>query len=303
MLSCRVKYRVDAYVRGPTPVADLHSKILDARPPLLGVQILSISCSFWEILAKSYVGAPPGELAPPPGGNPRSATGHPIKESPESATVHAMLKTGNVFFKHKCHTHTFFFAMKSISTIFWFDAARRCDRHEKRCRRWSRWTRIAVTSVGGPRRSAPAPGSSGCPRHRRAVPRASHCTSTPRGYSAARPPLPSPPTRSRSCPRRLPGWRPGWRCWGRWRDAGPGGNTCPCTTVSVRCRGSVRGPWTRRLTSLSFQSPGPQTGRYIQNPTLPWTVDQFHSSETARLAHNPTWTAVPFQSPRPVAVL
>ena len=41
-------------------------------PP--GVQILSISCSFWENLAKSYVGAPTGELAPPPWGNPRSAT-------------------------------------------------------------------------------------------------------------------------------------------------------------------------------------------------------------------------------------
>ena len=34
-------------------VADLYSKILDAP----GVQILSISCSFWEYLAKSY--APP----------------------------------------------------------------------------------------------------------------------------------------------------------------------------------------------------------------------------------------------------
>ena len=44
------------------------------RPPP-GVQILSISCSFWENLAKSYVGAPPGELAPPPRGNPGSATG------------------------------------------------------------------------------------------------------------------------------------------------------------------------------------------------------------------------------------
>ena len=43
------------------------------RAPL-GVQILSISCSFWENLAKSYVGAPPGELAPPPRGNPGSAT-------------------------------------------------------------------------------------------------------------------------------------------------------------------------------------------------------------------------------------
>ena len=47
-------------------VADLHSKILDTRPP--GVQIPSISCSFGENLAKSYVGAPPGELAPPPWG-------------------------------------------------------------------------------------------------------------------------------------------------------------------------------------------------------------------------------------------
>ena len=55
-------------------MANLHSKILDARPPL-GVQILSISCSFWGNLAKSYVGAPPGELAPPPRGNPGSATG------------------------------------------------------------------------------------------------------------------------------------------------------------------------------------------------------------------------------------
>ena len=43
-------------------------------PP--GVQILTISCSFWEILAKSYVGAPPPsrELASPPRGNPGSAT-------------------------------------------------------------------------------------------------------------------------------------------------------------------------------------------------------------------------------------
>ena len=42
----------------------------------LRAQILSISCSFWEILAKSYVGVPPppGELAPPPRGNPGSAT-------------------------------------------------------------------------------------------------------------------------------------------------------------------------------------------------------------------------------------
>ena len=43
-------------------------------PPPLGVQILSISCSFWENLAKWYVGAPPWELAPPPRGNPGFAT-------------------------------------------------------------------------------------------------------------------------------------------------------------------------------------------------------------------------------------
>ena len=42
--------------------------------PPLGVQILSISCSFSVNLAISYVGAPPGELAPPPRGNPGSAT-------------------------------------------------------------------------------------------------------------------------------------------------------------------------------------------------------------------------------------
>ena len=36
-------------------MADLDSKILDIPQE---VQILSISCSFWENLAKSYVGAP-----------------------------------------------------------------------------------------------------------------------------------------------------------------------------------------------------------------------------------------------------
>ena len=58
----------------PNAVADLRGGAGDAPPPP-GVQILSISCSFWEILAKLYVGAPPpGELAPPPRGNPGSAT-------------------------------------------------------------------------------------------------------------------------------------------------------------------------------------------------------------------------------------
>ena len=45
----------------------------EARAPL-GTQILSISCSFREILAKSYVGAPLGSWCPPPPwGNPGSA--------------------------------------------------------------------------------------------------------------------------------------------------------------------------------------------------------------------------------------
>ena len=40
------------------PVADVHSKILDAPPPPGGPNSF-ISCGFWEFLAKSYVGAPP----------------------------------------------------------------------------------------------------------------------------------------------------------------------------------------------------------------------------------------------------
>ena len=40
------------------PVAELRGA-RGTRPPTRGwVQILSISCSFWEILAKSYVGTP-----------------------------------------------------------------------------------------------------------------------------------------------------------------------------------------------------------------------------------------------------
>ena len=41
---------------------------------LLGIKIPSISLSFGENLAKSYAGAPPGELAPAPRGIPGSAT-------------------------------------------------------------------------------------------------------------------------------------------------------------------------------------------------------------------------------------
>ena len=56
-------------------VADLRGGVRDARPPLC-VQILSISCSFWENLAKLRVHAPPleGSRPPPPWGNPGSVT-------------------------------------------------------------------------------------------------------------------------------------------------------------------------------------------------------------------------------------
>ena len=43
------------------------------RTPL-GAQILSILCSFWENLAKSYVCAPPWGVGAPPRGNPGSAS-------------------------------------------------------------------------------------------------------------------------------------------------------------------------------------------------------------------------------------
>ena len=43
------------------------------RAPPLRPKIFSISCSFSQNLAKSYVGAPPRRLAPPPTGNPGSA--------------------------------------------------------------------------------------------------------------------------------------------------------------------------------------------------------------------------------------
>ena len=57
----------------PLTVADLRGGARDARTPP-GAQILSISCSFWGNMAKSYVGAPPpgswrpllGEILDPP---------------------------------------------------------------------------------------------------------------------------------------------------------------------------------------------------------------------------------------------
>ena len=51
------------------PVADLRGRL--RRDPLLA-KIFSISCSFSEILAKSYM-PPPAGLAPTPTGNPGSA--------------------------------------------------------------------------------------------------------------------------------------------------------------------------------------------------------------------------------------
>ena len=60
-------------------VADLHSKVLE--PPPAQSKFFQFHAVFGKNLAKSYVGAPPprpfpdGGLAPPPRGNPGSATG------------------------------------------------------------------------------------------------------------------------------------------------------------------------------------------------------------------------------------
>ena len=48
-----------------SPLADLGGGVRDARPPLC-IQILSISCSFWENWAKLCVHAPPLEGSRPP---------------------------------------------------------------------------------------------------------------------------------------------------------------------------------------------------------------------------------------------
>ena len=55
--SFSAKSMADSDLFSSRAMADLHSTILDAPSPP-GDQILSISCSFKEILAKSYVGAP-----------------------------------------------------------------------------------------------------------------------------------------------------------------------------------------------------------------------------------------------------
>ena len=53
------------------PVADLHSKILDAPPR--GPNSFNFM-HFWEFFGKIVCWRPPGELVPPPRGNPGSAT-------------------------------------------------------------------------------------------------------------------------------------------------------------------------------------------------------------------------------------
>ena len=64
---------------GQVTIGGSRGGVRDARPPL-GVQILSISCSFRENLACSRppwrVHAPPGGFTPPPRENPGSATGN-----------------------------------------------------------------------------------------------------------------------------------------------------------------------------------------------------------------------------------
>ena len=73
-------------------------KFWTRAPP--GVQILSISCSFWENLAKLCVGAPPGELAPPPRGNPGSATAETNIQLETAKKLYQWLVTsGKLYFR------------------------------------------------------------------------------------------------------------------------------------------------------------------------------------------------------------
>ena len=90
-------------------VADLHSKILDARPPW-GSKFFQFHADFWENLVKSYVGAAPGELEPQPLGNPGSAT--------EKVKLTALL-TGwylYIFFFH-LFKHTGYFCQQIQSMV------------------------------------------------------------------------------------------------------------------------------------------------------------------------------------------
>ena len=55
-------------------VADLHSKILDSAPPPGDPNDFQFHAVFGKIWQNRMLAPPPGELAPPPRGNPRSAT-------------------------------------------------------------------------------------------------------------------------------------------------------------------------------------------------------------------------------------
>ena len=57
-------------------VANLHSKILDVPPPPPGSKFFQFHAVLGEIWQNRMLAPPPPrELAPPPRGNPRSATG------------------------------------------------------------------------------------------------------------------------------------------------------------------------------------------------------------------------------------
>ena len=60
----REQYIAVLIEEGYKSVADL-GRAQGTRAPPLGTQILSISCSFWGNLAKSYVGAPPPGVSAP----------------------------------------------------------------------------------------------------------------------------------------------------------------------------------------------------------------------------------------------
>ena len=62
------------HIESGISVADLGEGSWDAPPPRGGPISFNFYAVFWENMAKSYVGAPPGELTPPPWGNPGSAT-------------------------------------------------------------------------------------------------------------------------------------------------------------------------------------------------------------------------------------
>ena len=62
------------------------------------VQVLSISCSFGDNLAKLYVGIPPGGLVPPPRGNPGSVTANTtVSKAKAALNEHRLRSNGKRF--------------------------------------------------------------------------------------------------------------------------------------------------------------------------------------------------------------